>query len=144
MGVSRSLNSIDVGYNGIDQAAALELLAAMKEKAMVSIGMADCELGVEGAKVVAEMAAVSRSLTVADVRFNKMGTESATMLASIAKEKKISLCGITPEQTEANLEGSYPNIMGPADAILLTADLAVRRSLTECNLRDNNLGKESW
>ena len=73
---------------------------------------------------------VSRSLTVADVRFNKMGTESATMLASIAKEKKISLCGITPEQTEANLEGSYPNIMGPADAILLTADLAVRRSLT--------------
>ena len=60
---SRSLNSIDVGYNGIDQAAALELLAVMKEKAMVSIGMAGCKLGVEGAKVVAEMAAVSRSLT---------------------------------------------------------------------------------
>ena len=60
---SRSLNSIDVGYNGIDQAAALELLAAMKEKAMVSIGMACCKLGVEGAKVVAEMAAVSRSLS---------------------------------------------------------------------------------
>ena len=60
---SRSLNSIDVGYNGIDQAAALELLAAMKEKVMVSIGMASCKLGVEGAKVVAEMAAVSRSLS---------------------------------------------------------------------------------
>ena len=63
MGVSYSLNSIDVGYNGIDQAAALELLAAMKEKAMVSIGMAGCKLGVEGAKAFAEMAAVSRSLT---------------------------------------------------------------------------------
>ena len=60
--VRGSLNSIDVGYNGIDQAAALELLAAMKEKAMVSIGMASCNLGVEGAKLVAEMAAVSRSL----------------------------------------------------------------------------------
>ena len=63
MRVSHSLNSIDVGYNDIDQAAALELLAVMKEKAMVSIGMAQCKLGVEGAKVVAEMAAVSRSLS---------------------------------------------------------------------------------
>ena len=61
--VSQSLYSIDVGYNGIDQAAALELLAVMKEKAMVSIGMAGCKLGVEGAKVVAEMAAVSQSMT---------------------------------------------------------------------------------
>ena len=40
--VSRSLNSIDVGYNDIGQAAALELLAAMKDKDMVSIGMARC------------------------------------------------------------------------------------------------------
>ena len=60
---SRSLNSIDVGYNDIDQAAALELLAVMKEKAMASIGMAGCKLGVKGAKVVAEMAAVSHSLS---------------------------------------------------------------------------------
>ena len=63
MAVSRSLSSIDVGFNGIDQATALELLAAMKGKDMVSIGMARCELGVEGAKAVAEMAAVSWSLT---------------------------------------------------------------------------------
>ena len=61
--VSRSLNSIDVGYNDIGQAAALELLTAMKGKDMVSIGMARCKLGVEGAKAVAEIAAVSHSLT---------------------------------------------------------------------------------
>ena len=69
MGVSHSLNSIDVGYNDIDQAAALELLAAMKEKAMVSIGMARCNLGVKGAKRVAEMAVVSQSLTQVHARF---------------------------------------------------------------------------
>ena len=63
---SRSLNSIDVGYNDIGQAAALELLTAMKGKDMVSIGMARCQLGVEGAKVVAEIVAVSR--TCAQVR----------------------------------------------------------------------------
>ena len=61
--VSHSLNSIDVGGNDIDQSAALELLAAMKGKEMVRIGLASCKLGVEGAKVVAEMVAVSHSLT---------------------------------------------------------------------------------
>ena len=62
LAASGSLNSIDVGYNDIGQAAALELLAAMKGKDMVSTGMAKCKLGVEGVKAVAEMAAVSRSL----------------------------------------------------------------------------------
>ena len=31
--------------------------------------------------------------------------ETATMLAQISREKKISLCGITPDQTEANFQG---------------------------------------
>merc|ERR1712185_831518 len=95
---------------------------------------------------------VSGSLTVADLRFNQLDTGSATMLANIAKEKKISLCGITPEQTFADLRprsqhhGPY---MGPADAILLTADLTVRGSLasigrTGMNLKGNKLGAEGW
>ena len=69
---------------------------------------------------------------MADLRYNDLDTESATMLATIAKEKNISLCGITPDQTEAHMQGSaFGNQMGAADAILLTADLAVRRSLTQ-------------
>ncbi len=64
------------------------------------------------------------------------------MLATIAKEKGISLCGIKAEQTEANLQGSYPNFMKPADAILLTADLAVRASLTELDASSNGMGSE--
>ena len=46
---------IDVGYNSFNQAASLELIAAMKGKNMKSIGMADCKLGVVGAKAVAEL-----------------------------------------------------------------------------------------
>ena len=201
--VCQSLNSIDVGLNGIDQAAALELLAAMKEKAMVSIGMASCKLGVEGAKVVAEMAAVSRSLTecdlrrnnlgkegwcaifdalrdspqnkiakwdltgqgitaeifksltaymavshsltVADLRYTHLDTKSATTLANIAKEKKISLCGIAPDQTEADFTPSRNknNRMKPEDAILLTADLTVRSSLSSVNLLKNHFDVET-
>ena len=54
---------IDVGYNDIDQAASLELIAAMKGKSMVSIGMARCNLGVEGARAMAELVSVMGSLT---------------------------------------------------------------------------------
>ena len=35
----------------------------MKGKSMVSIGMASCELGVEGAKAMAELVSVTASVT---------------------------------------------------------------------------------
>ena len=54
---------IDVSNNQFDQASSLELIAAMKGKSMVTIGMAGCKLGVEGAKAMAEMASVMASLT---------------------------------------------------------------------------------
>ena len=54
---------IDVGYNDINQAASLELIAAMKGKSMVSIGMASCKLGVKGAKAMAELVSVTASVT---------------------------------------------------------------------------------
>ena len=50
---------IDVSFNQIDQAASLELIAAMKGKSMASIGMAHCELGLEGAKAMAELVSVT-------------------------------------------------------------------------------------
>ena len=60
-----------------------------------------------------------------------LDTESATTLATVAKEKGVSLCGIKPEQTEADFSSQKTGYyMQPADAILLTADLAVRASLT--------------
>ena len=75
---------------------------------------------------------VISSLTVTDIRYNQLDTESATMLANVANEKGISLCGITPDQTKADMQGvPFGNRMGPTDAILLTADLAVRASLTQ-------------
>ena len=85
----------------------------------------------EGITAIADALRVSASLTVTDLRYNDLDTESATMLANIAKEKQISLCGITPEQTESNMQGGPGKRMTPADAILLTADLAVRASLTQ-------------
>ena len=52
---------IDVGFNSFNEAAFLELIAAMKGKSMVSIGMARCNLGVEGARAMAELVSVMRA-----------------------------------------------------------------------------------
>ena len=100
------------------------------------------ELGPEGAAALAPAIAVSASVTVTDMRYNNLDTESATMLTTVAKEKGISLCGIAPGQTEANLQGSIGRRMGRADAILLTADLAVRASMPHLDVRVNSLGEE--
>lgn len=45
----------------------------MKGKSLVRIGMAKCSLGVEGVKVVAEMASVMASLTSIDLRMTTLG-----------------------------------------------------------------------
>ena len=54
---------IDVSHNKINQAASLQLIAAMKGKSMESIGMASCKLGAEGSKAMAELVSVMASLT---------------------------------------------------------------------------------
>ena len=98
--------------------------------------------------VIAALIGDNPSITVVDLRYNNLDTKSATMLATIAKEKKISLCGITPTQSASvrwfathglirtrvlldfvpkhYFDGPF---MGPGDAILLTADLAVMASV---------------
>ena len=94
----------------------------------------------EGIKAIADALFVNAELTVTDLRFNNLDTDSATMLATIAKEKGISLCGIKPGQTEADFShraGCFR--MRPADAILLTADIFVRAELTRLDVSKNNL-----
>ena len=72
---------IDVGYNDINEAASLELIAAMKGKSMMSIGMARCDLRLEGAKAVAELVSVNPSLTSINLRSNELGAAGAAALA---------------------------------------------------------------
>ena len=118
---------------------ASDLSQAIVTASLTSLNLAKNELcGVnrhgtytsEGIKAIADALKGNASVTVTDMRFNNLDADSAMMLARIAKEKGISLCGIAPGQTEANLQGEAFKRMGPADAILLTADLAVRGSLT--------------
>ena len=57
-------SQVDVGYNSIGKEQALNLISIFKEKdQMVSVGLARCDLGVDGAKAVADYVSVSASLT---------------------------------------------------------------------------------
>ena len=64
---------------------------------------------------------VTGSLTVTNLLRNELDAESAKMLAEVAKQKGISLCGIQRDQTTAVF---YRQGLEPPDAILLASDLS--------------------
>ena len=83
------------------------------------------------------------SVTVTNVLRNNFDTESAKMLAEVAKEKGISLCGIHRDQTMANF--SYQGLT-PVDVMLLASDLSqavVTGSMTSVNVLSNGLNVDS-
>jgi Ran GTPase-activating protein (RanGAP) involved in mRNA processing and transport len=141
MGV-KAVDSIDLSGRRLGMMSAIIIGAcAAGNRHLRELNLSRTKLGKEGAKALASAIRDSTSITVVDLRYNGLDTESATILANIAKEKKISLCGIKPEQTEADFKPSKNgyNEMKSADAILLSADLTVRASLTRVDVRYNGL-----
>jgi Ran GTPase-activating protein (RanGAP) involved in mRNA processing and transport len=91
---------------------------------------------------------VNGGLTVIDLLYNKLDAEAAKMLAEVAKQKGISLCGIQRDQTTADFshKGFEPHKrIEPPDAILLASDLSqavVTGGLTALDLSSNDLKDE--
>ena len=75
----------------------------------------------EGPKAIADALLVNGSVTMVNMLKNDLDIESANMLAEVAKQKSISLCGIKPDQTTANFRSQS---LKPPDAILLASDLS--------------------
>ena len=103
----------------------------MKGKSMVSIGMAECKLGVEGAKAVAELASVTASLTKILVCWNKLGDESTAILCDALRGSKVT------KVQELDLS---QNDIGPEGAKAVAAMAAVVGSLTRLDVSHNNMG----
>ena len=96
----------------------------------------------EGITAIADALRVNGSLTVTNLLKNQLDAESAKMLAEVAKQKGISLCGIQRDQTAADF--SDKNLQ-PPDAILLASDLSqaiVTGGLTALDLSFNSLEDE--
>jgi hypothetical protein len=64
---------------------------------------------------------VNDVLTVANLLGKKLDVKSAKILALVAKQKGISLCGILRDQTTADFSEWC---LKPSDAILLASDLS--------------------
>jgi uncharacterized protein YjbI with pentapeptide repeats len=97
----------------------------------------------EGITAIADALRVNGALTVIDLRYNKLDAESAKLLAEVAKQKGISLCGIRRDQTTADFSNQD---LKPPFAILLGSDLSqavVTGALTVTNLLRNKLDAES-
>jgi hypothetical protein len=141
MGVE-AVDSIDLSRRRLGTKSAIIIGACVAGNwHLHELNLSANHLGEKGATALAPAIRDSASITVVDLRYNNMNAESATMLASIAKKKKISLCGITPDQSVADFtpKDYYGPFMGPGDVILLTADLAIRASVTCLDVRYNNI-----
>jgi hypothetical protein len=130
------------GINAICKA--LEQNTTLKELD-ISGGRYDSNIGGSaGAKHVAKMVGVNGGLTVANLLGNQLDAESAKMLAEVAKQKGISLCGIQREQTTADFRSKDLKL---PDAILLASDLSqavVTGGLTSLDLSYNQLCGLDW
>jgi hypothetical protein len=116
----------------------------MRDDSVSELDLQERNIGVEGGMLLAYLVPAMGGLTVANILGNQLDAESAKMLAEVAKQKGISLCGIRRDQTTADF---FNKRLDLPDAILLASDLSqavVTGALTVVtNLLGNQLDAES-
>jgi NLR family CARD domain-containing protein 3 len=144
--VNGALTALDLSSNDVKDegvSAVCKAIQSNKETKLASLNFRYNGIGPVGANAVAAMVAVTGALTVTNLLGNQLDAESAKMLAEVAKQKGISLCGIQRDQTTAHFSDQD---LKPPDAILLASDLSqavVTGGLTVTNLLRNQLDAES-
>jgi hypothetical protein len=79
----------------------------------------------EGIIAIADALRINGALTVINLLRNHLDEESAHMLAEVAKQKGISLCGIRRDQTTACfMPPNRYQCLTPPEVILLASDLS--------------------
>ena len=144
MRVNGGLTKISLARNNLEEEGTKAICEALEQNTTlkeldISGGYKGNIGGSAGAKHVAKMLGVNGALTVTNLLGNQLDAESAKMLAEVAKQKGISLCGIQRDQTTADLSG---HALQPPDAILLASDLSqavVTGALTSLDLSNNAL-----
>ncbi|KOO29947.1 protein nlrc3, partial [Chrysochromulina tobinii] len=130
--VTGALTSVNLGGNELGDKGWGAIFAAIcgnKDSKIMSMDVSGEDIGPDGVKLIAE--ALRTSVTG--------GLTSAKMLAEVAKQKGISLCGIQRDQTTADFSNQN---LKPPDAILLESDLSqavVTGALTSLDLSSNQL-----
>ena len=142
--VTGALTSVSLTGNKLGDEGWGAIFAAIcgnKDSKIMSMDASSEDIGPAGVKLIAEAlrTSVTGSLTVTNLLGNQLDAESAKMLAEVAKQKGISLCGIQRAQTTADFSNQN---LKPPEAILLASDLlqaGVTGSLTSINMSGNHL-----
>ena len=119
--MSVELRGNELGHEG--WGAIFAAICGNKDSKIMSLDASSEAMGPAGVKLIAEVlrTSITGGLTVTNLLGNYLDAESAKMLAEVAKQKGISLCGIRCDQTWANF--SSKELMSP-DVILLASDLS--------------------
>jgi hypothetical protein len=146
LGVNGGLTKLSLAENKLEEEGtkaiceALEQNTTLKELDMSGDRYGPSNIGgTAGAKHVAKMLGVNGALTVTNLLGDNLDAESAKMLAEVAKQKGISLCGIRRDQTTADFSNQALKL---PDVILLASDLSqavVTGGLTSIDLSENLL-----
>jgi hypothetical protein len=147
LGALGALTSVDLRGNWLVDEGWGAIFAAIcgnKDSKNMSMDVSGEDIGPAGVKLIAEAlrTSVTGGLTVTNLLRNHLDVESAKMLAEVAKQKGISLCGIRHDQTTADFSGKFLKL---PDAILLASDLSqavVTGGLTALDLSFNDMGEE--
>ena len=84
------LTSLDVGYNKMDEDAALAIVRAAKPRdQMISLGLASCKIGPTGATEIAEYVSVSAVLKTLDLASNYIGPELGSIMADVLTKNAV-------------------------------------------------------
>ena len=142
--VNGALTSVKLRGNNLRDEGWCAIFAAIcgnKDSKIMSLDASFENIGPAGVKLIAEAlrTSITGALTVTNLLGNQLDAESAKMLAEVAKQKGISLCGIQRDQTTAHFSHTG---LEPPDAILLGSDLSqavVTGGLTSINLSGNHL-----
>jgi len=142
--VTGALTSVELRGNELGDEGWGAIFAAIcgnKDSKIMAMDASSENIGSAGGKLIAEAlrTSVTGALTVTNLLCNRLDAESAKMLAEVAKQKGVSLCGIQRDQTTADFSHS---LLEPPDAILLASDLSqavVTGALTCVDVRSNNI-----
>ena len=133
--VNPSLTKIELRNNNFGDegwGAIFKGICSNKNSKIVAMDASSERIGPAGATLIAEalQASVSSSLTSVSLLANKFDDATVAILLKLKEEKPalITLCGLKPDQTEANfaMQG-----LTPQDAKLLAPEILVISSLTK-------------
>ncbi len=145
--VMGTLTSVDLRGNKLRDkgwGAIFVAVCSNKDSKIIAMDASSENISPAGVKLIAEVLRMSVTgvLTVTNLLGNECNRESAKLLAEVAKQKGISLCGIQRDQTTADFGNQN---LKPPDAILLASDLSqavVTGGLTELSIKGNWVGDE--